>query len=132
MDKWELPASSRGTHVKVFTLLDDPTVATELVSYLRSNKWSVDPAKVAKFTKTNSIPLAAEKYIQYLIDEERPRGVKQYMDLELFPRIQYRGVRKGISLETACRFMHKHGFRYTEHKKALYYDGHERPDVVDY
>ena len=110
VDKRELPTPSQGTHVKVFTLLDDPTIAAELVSYLRSNTWSVDPAKIAKFTETNSIPLAAEKYIHHLVDEEMPRGLKQYMDLELFPHIQYRNIKKRISLETAHRFMHKHGF----------------------
>jgi hypothetical protein len=54
------------------------------------------------------------------------------MELELFPRVQYHKVGKGIALETARQFLHKKGFRFTEHKKALYYDGHEQPDVVEY
>jgi hypothetical protein len=54
------------------------------------------------------------------------------MELELFPRIQYCKVGKGITLETARQFLHNEGFQFTEHKKALYYDGHERPDVVEY
>lgn len=28
--------------------------------------------------------------------------------------------------------MHHQGFQYQTYKKAIYYDGHERPDVVDY
>ena len=31
----------------------------------------------------------------------------------------------------AQELMKKEGFEYTEHKKALYFNGHERPDVVD-
>ncbi|KAJ7805655.1 hypothetical protein B0H14DRAFT_3770830, partial [Mycena olivaceomarginata] len=29
------------------------------------------------------------------------------------------------------RLLQREGFVYTEHKKGLYYNGHERPDVVD-
>lgn len=134
--KWvtsrELPVSSRGSHGKVYSLLDDPAVRAELRSFLRSNKWSIDPEKLAEFVKAKSIPTAAEKYVRHLVDEEMPRGLKNYMELELFPRVQYHKVGKGITLETARQFLHKEGFQFTEHKKSLYYDGHERPDVVEY
>jgi hypothetical protein len=92
----------------------------------------MDPAKLSEYVKTMSIPAAAEKYVRNLVDEEMPRGLKKYLELELFPRIQYRAVGKGVTLETARQFLHKEGFRFTEHKKSLYYDGHERPDVVEY
>jgi hypothetical protein len=58
-------------------------------------------------------------------------GLKKYMELKLFPRIQMK-VTRGISLQTARRWLHKEGFRYTVHKKALYFDGHEREDVTEY
>ena len=38
----------------------------------------------------------------------------------------------GVSLSTAHRWLHCEGFHFTEHQKALYLDGHERPDVVGY
>ena len=41
-------------------------------------------------------------------------------------------VGKGISISTARRWLHREGFRYMEHKKGLYYDGHDWPDVLDY
>ncbi|PPQ84825.1 hypothetical protein CVT24_013261, partial [Panaeolus cyanescens] len=127
----ELPTSSRGSHIKSFSLLEDPVIRAELRSFIRSNKWAVEPAKIAEFSKTTMIPAAASKFIQQAVREEMPRGLKQYMELELFPRIQQKVV-KGISLETARQFLRKEGFRYVEHKKGLYYDGHERPDVVAY
>ncbi|KAF9479683.1 hypothetical protein BDN70DRAFT_982834 [Pholiota conissans] len=124
----DLPSSLRGSHVKVFSIFEDPAIRAELRSFIRTKKWSMDPATLAEFTKTNSIPAAAEKYTRDLIDEEMPRGLKQYMELELFPRIGLKAGKKGVSLQTARRFLHAEGFRFTEHKKALYYDGHERPD----
>ena len=42
--KRELPESSCGVHGKFYSLLDNPAVHAELKSYLRLNKWSVDPA----------------------------------------------------------------------------------------
>jgi len=53
------------------------------------------------------------------------------MEVELFPRIQL-SVGRGILISTACRWLHCEGFQYMQHKKALYFDGHDRPDVVDY
>ncbi|KAF8523730.1 hypothetical protein BU17DRAFT_74918 [Hysterangium stoloniferum] len=100
--KWvtsrELPVSSHGSHGKVYSLLDDPAICAELRSYLRSNKWSMDPTKLAKFVKAESIPTATEKYICHL----------KYMELELFPHIQYCKVGKGITLETAH---HEHALK---------------------
>ncbi|KNF00188.1 hypothetical protein PSTG_06598 [Puccinia striiformis f. sp. tritici PST-78] len=38
---------------------------------------------------------------------------------------------KPITVKTAKRWMHKLGFQPTLHKKTIYYDGHERKDVVE-
>ncbi len=132
IEKRELPSSARGAHLKSYSLLDDPSIRAELRSYLRSNKWATDPVKVAEYSKLEMIPAAAEKFIRHIVDEEMPRGLMKYMQVELFPRIHMKASGKGISIETARRFLYKEGFRYEEHKKALYYDGHERPDVVAY
>ncbi|KAJ7692283.1 hypothetical protein B0H17DRAFT_851995, partial [Mycena rosella] len=126
-----LPVSRRGKHGKVFSLLDDPAICTELCSFVRSNKWAMDPNKLAEFSKNNLVSSAASKYLKHVVNIEMPKGLKKYMDLELFPRLHLKPGR-GISLPTAIRWLHRESFRYTEHKKALYYDGHDRPDVVDY
>ncbi|KIJ33272.1 hypothetical protein M422DRAFT_264821 [Sphaerobolus stellatus SS14] len=127
----ELPSSKRGCHSKVYSLLDDPEICTELRSYLHSNKWAIDPKKLALFSKQKLIPDEASKYLHQIVNTEMPTGLKKYMELELFPHIQMK-VAKGVSLSTARSWLKKEGFRYTAHKKALYYDGHERPDVVQY
>jgi hypothetical protein len=64
--------SSHGSHSKVYSLLDDPSIRMELRSYLRLNKWSVDPTRLAEFVKKKSIPTAADKYIRHVVDEEMP------------------------------------------------------------
>jgi hypothetical protein len=131
VNKRELPLSTRGHHTKSFSLLSDPAIRAELRSYVRSNKWAMDPAKLVEFSEQKMIPAAAKQYVEKIVDDEMPRGLKRYMEVELFPRIQLK-VGKGVSLQTACRFLRREGFRYTEHKKSLYYDGHEWPDVVNY
>jgi hypothetical protein len=127
----ELPKSKRGCHKKVFLLLDDLEVQTELRSYMRMNKWSMNPQKLSDFTKNKLLPDEAKKYLHCIVETEMPAGLKKYLELELFPCIQIK-VSRGISLRTARCWLHKEGFRYTPHKKGLYFDGHERKDVIEY
>ena len=127
----KLPESKRGKHVKLFSLLGDPDICAELRSYVRSNKWAMDPAKLADFSTKKMVPKVAEAYGTNAMNNEIPAGLKGYLELELFPRIHMK-VTRGISLSTARRWLHCQGFRFTEHRKALYFDGHERPDVVEY
>ena len=127
----KLPESRRGRHIKVFSLLEDPNISAKLRSYVRSNKWAIDPAKLADFSAKKMVPKTAEAYGTNLMKKEIPVGLKQYLELELFPQIHMKVV-QGVSLSTARRWLHRQGFRFTEHCKALYFDGHERPDVVEY
>ncbi|KJA16237.1 hypothetical protein HYPSUDRAFT_193377 [Hypholoma sublateritium FD-334 SS-4] len=101
-----LPESSQGRHIKSFTLLEDPAIRSELRSYLRSNKWAMNPAKLAEFNQKTMIPAAAEKYLRHIVDEEMPRGLKHYLEVELFPRIREK-VSKGVTIETARKFLHQ-------------------------
>jgi len=131
LNRRELPVSRRGKHIKIFTLLEDPEIHAELQSYVHSNKWVVDPAKLVDFSIQKMLPMAAKAYGTNLTSKELPNGLKNYLEVELFPRIHMR-VSRGISIRTARRWLHHKGFRFTEHRKALYFDGHEQPDVVEY
>jgi hypothetical protein len=127
----DLPKSERGCHIKVKSLFEDPSIKAELRTYLKSNKWALNPEKLKNFTNQKLLLDEAEKYCHEICDKEMPQGLKKYMELELFPRIHMK-VGKGISLSTARRWLQCEGFKYTAHKKAIYYDGHDRPDVVKY
>ncbi|KAJ7817465.1 hypothetical protein B0H14DRAFT_2374042 [Mycena olivaceomarginata] len=60
-----------------------------------------------------------------------PRGLKKYMEVELFLGFSLK-LEKGISLTTARCWLLKEGFKYISHKKAPYFDSHDCPDVVEY
>jgi hypothetical protein len=53
------------------------------------------------------------------------------MEYELFPQIHLK-VGQGISLSMACWWMYKEEFQFISHKKGLYFNGHDHPDVVVY
>ncbi|KAJ7637857.1 hypothetical protein B0H17DRAFT_1277772 [Mycena rosella] len=129
--KRDLPESDRGRHAKTWSLLNDPEIKEELTAYLRSNKWSMNPEKLVEYSKAKLVTDEMKQFIQNAVNKEMPRGLKKYLEVELFPRIGYKVVR-GISLTTARQWLHDQGFEYTEVKKGLFYDGHERPDNVDY
>jgi len=83
----------------------------------------MNPAKLKEFSQGKLIPSAADQYLCHIVHEEMPQGLKKYMEIELFPRIQLK-VKKGISLSTAHWWLQSEGFRYIGHKKGLYFDGH--------
>jgi hypothetical protein len=91
----------------------------------------MDPKKLQKFMNNALLPDEAAKYGQEITKQEMPQGLKKYLELELFPCIHIK-VGKGISLSTACWWLQEEGFEYTVDKKAIFYDGHDCPDVLEY
>jgi hypothetical protein len=61
----------------------------------------MNPLKLAQLLKGELITKVAEEYAREVSDHEMPHGLMQYVELELFPRIQVK-CKKGISLITAC------------------------------
>ncbi|KAJ7580340.1 hypothetical protein C8J56DRAFT_896344 [Mycena floridula] len=80
----DLPTNDRGSHKKYFSLLDDPAICTELHAYLRTNKWSMNPGKLAESTKNKLLPDEAKKYLHHVVDQEMLNGLKKYLELEFF------------------------------------------------
>lgn len=68
---------------------------------------------------------------QNVINDKMPNALKRYIELELFPCI-YLKVGHGILLSTAHHWLHREGFWYMSHKKRLYFDSHNQPDIVEY
>jgi hypothetical protein len=67
-------------------------------------------------SKNELLPDTADKYLCHIC-EEMPLGLKKYMDVELFPCVHL-WVGHGISLSTACRWLHLEGFHFISHKKG--------------
>jgi hypothetical protein len=53
------------------------------------------------------------------------------MEVELLPQIHLK-VGRGVSLSTTQHWLHHEGFWYIGHKKGLYFDSHDQPDVISY
>lgn len=81
----DLPTSQRRCHVKLSSVLDDPEIAAEVCSYLRSNKWATNPRKFQEFVNKKMLPEEVEKYAKHIVNKEMPQGMKRYLKLELFP-----------------------------------------------
>jgi len=56
------------------------------------------------------------------------------VDGTLLPLVRehHPGIPAKISLNTACRWLHKLGFQPSSTRKGVYIDGHERTDVIEY
>ncbi|CAG8516857.1 3182_t:CDS:2, partial [Dentiscutata heterogama] len=72
-----------------------------------------------------------QEWLQQQSPESRsPRALKMHIEEAILPKIE--NAKNTIS-EKMCRiYMHALGYKYDERKKGVYYDGHERPDVVAY
>ncbi|KAF7332654.1 hypothetical protein MKEN_00148200 [Mycena kentingensis (nom. inval.)] len=125
-----MPVSRRGQHSKVSSIFDDPAVCEAVRAYVRTNKWAMDPGKLKKLVNNELDPKTAKEYAKEITETEMPVGLREYVEKTLLPRLQLKRTGHGFSLATMRRVLVREGFTYTLHKKAVYYDGHERPDVV--
>ena len=97
----EIPQNKRGSHSKVVSIFSDESVQLDIKAFLRSNKKSASP-----------------------------KTLKAYLETVYFPEYLGFQIRKEIS-EKACRkWMKLLGWQNVPHRKDIYVDGHERPDVV--
>ena len=81
-------------------------------------QWAIDLAKLAEFTAQKMVPTVAKEYGTHLMTNAIPKSLKQYLELEFFPQVKMK-VARGVSLHTARHWLHREGFHFTEHRKAL-------------
>ncbi|CAG8503577.1 10811_t:CDS:2, partial [Scutellospora calospora] len=98
------PLSHRSRHQKYKRLVDDKDVA------LKCRQWIREESGV------NGVS---------------PSQFKQYIDSAILPEYTG-GTRKSISLRTAKRWLNVLGCQFKKYQKGMYFDGHERRDVVEY
>lgn len=102
MKSGSIPISLQGKHVKTWSFLWDDDILVQIKSFLRSEKWDINPEALASHVN--------EEILSTLGFDPPPT----------------------ISVRTARRWLDEFGFKYSEVKKGLYMDGHERADVVAY
>lgn len=98
-----LPVHRQGCHVKTRSLILDEDVRTACRSWLRSQV----PDSVCGAAFANWL------------------GSQLHLKLNLSNPVT-------VSVPTAVRWMHELGLRYNDFRRGVYYDGHEREDVVQY
>ena len=98
-----MPTYRQGSHVKIPSLIDDEDIQERCRNFIRSQK----------------------------PDDRSIYCFKYWIENELLPTVT--GVTKiAVCNNTAKSWMFELGFFMTEVKKGLYFDGHQREDVVKY
>jgi len=98
----KLPLSNKGKHKKTIRLVDDEDIAEKCQSWVRQQNFNVTAPKF-----------------------------KEYIEQDLLPNIGI-AKKKTISLTTARRWLNILGYSYQRYHLGIYYDGHERDDVIQY
>jgi hypothetical protein len=98
-----IPHFRQGRHTKVKSLLEDEDIELFVSSYLREHEFTVTPDKL-----------------------------KAYLEAEVFPSLTLAVKPTTISEETVRKWMHKKGWTWGLRTKGVYFDGHERKDVIQY
>ena len=63
-------------------------------------------------------------------EQRSPLNIKKHVDEVVAPSLL--GVNVQVSEKTVRNYMHEWGYMYRKNKKDIYFDGHEREDVVKY
>ena len=100
----ELPVNQQGKHTKIECLLDSEDFVNQCQKWLRQQK----------------------------PESRLPKELKNYIEETVFPKMTGYIKKDTISEETCRKYMHIWGYKYDEKRKDVFYDGHERPDVVQY
>src|SRR3989440_2823372 len=100
----ELLIHRQGKHTKLESLLSDEDFKEECQVWLRQEK----------------------------PESRTPGNLKLYIEGTVFPKLTGHIKKDTISEKTCRNYMYLWGYKYDERKKGVYYDGHERPDVVKY
>jgi hypothetical protein len=104
-EELQLPEYKQGKHQKIPLLIDDEDVRLRCMQFIKESATNRNSTFVSKF--------------------------KEYIEVELLPTINNSSKNK-VSIRTCRNWLHELGFHPREVKKGIYYDGHEREDVVEY
>lgn len=99
---------------------------------------TISQSKQGKHAKNISV-LAHEDVKEKCIDWLKKRKpmqrdlalLKQYIDNDIVPSL-FPEITSKISIATIRTYIQDWGFKYRRNTKGIYFDGHERPDVVQY
>ncbi|KAF7332403.1 DDE family endonuclease [Mycena kentingensis (nom. inval.)] len=102
----ELPENEQGKGAKHKTHIDNPDVKSRAQRFLKKE-----------------IPVEKGG----LVGRVRPEKLRRYINEFVFPELE---IEDTICLTTATTWLRKLGYQVRRYAKGIYYDGHEREDVV--
>ncbi|KAJ3990859.1 hypothetical protein F5050DRAFT_1582343, partial [Lentinula boryana] len=107
-----LPAlSNRGRHCKVNSILSDPIAREAIHTYLRSNKWSLNPQKLKCLMKGEMASQEADEYVHELEHNEMPQELKAFLEETLLPCLHVKSASSyGLSLSSMHHLMLREGW----------------------
>jgi len=106
VNQCELPVSCRGQHLKISSVLIDPTAQAAIRDYLCSKKWTVhNPARLQQLFKNELSPNDAAVYTHELVNHDIPLGLKHYIETTLLPSMHVKPLCLGLSLSSMCWLM---------------------------
>ena len=85
--------------------------------------------KTKSFIDDEDIINCSLTYIRANGGKTAPQDYKIFLETKIFSQIT---VNKSISIKTARIWLHKLGLTPQSRKKGIYFDGHEREDVIQY
>ncbi|PKK80041.1 hypothetical protein RhiirC2_725359 [Rhizophagus irregularis] len=86
----------------------------------------------AHFIQTGELLIYYQGKHTKLEKSRTSENLKMYIEGTIFPKLTGHIKKDTISEKTCRNYMHLWGYKYDERRKGVYYDGHERPDVVLY
>ena len=104
----ELPEFLRGKYHRTNAIAKNEELTEQAILYVRENAF-----------KKGAPNLTARSFCSWVNDELLPNSTLEA------------GAPRRISVEVARRWLHEMGFKVRRITKGIYYDGHERADVVE-
>src|SRR6266496_2947668 len=98
-----LPKSLQGCHQKIKSIINDEDAIEQSLLFIREKGGKTTPKEYQTFVKE-----------------------------ELFSHLGIEESKKSISIKTSCVLLKKLGLVPQSRKKGIYFDGHEREDVIEY
>ena len=111
-NKGKLQIDMRGHHRKTKSYLDDHDILEQALAYVR------EEIKKSRQKNSSEAPLTVDKFEGWV------NGTLLKELLEEDPK------REKVDRKTCYEWLARLGFSFKNHSKSLYYDGHERADVV--
>ena len=122
--RWQtIPEGRRGQHTKVMSVFDDEDVLLFVREYITNKGESVTSRQLA------------EAVTEYLGNQAMGNSVEEFLDEATEEPLADQNNSSetiGIKKEAARLWLHKLGLSWRSAKKTVYFDGHERDDVVAY